>query len=325
MKKKVVWIVILSVVLVAGTLGFYFGVVRTQTQGNDTDKQSTDSSVAETAEPGETSDTNTDAVQVSWNTYSVYQSDLFDFDFVIANVQIQSEEAINISLDSFQTSEGIKLSEYSDYVDVLETNAYYLGKKNVWFSIVSETGTFEGNLFIPITNKDSDSISVSYNFGSEQTYTFDLSQNRESIDQLMYYKSDETITDGSTYEMKVSDAFEISSEEMYQNGKNMMLPSSARVFALKVKAVSLAEGEVVIDSAVYEPEGQSAMQAEDSSVSSLKYQNMIGKSIGESEEGCLFFIILDPDHNSFQYNGILKLTVSGSDTPIEINVSMEGD
>lgn len=324
MKKKVVWIVILSVVLIAGTLGFYFEFVRKETQDNDTNQQSsTNSSAVEATEPTET--VNTDPIQVSWNTYSVYQSDLFDFDFVIAEVHIESEEAINLSLDSFVTSEGIQLSQYADYVDVLETNAYYLGRKNVWFSIASETNTFDGNLFIPVTDKNSDSISVSYNFGSDQSYTFDLSKNHESIGQLMYYKVDETITDGSTYEMKVSDAFEISSEEMYQNGQNMMLPSSARVFALKLNAVSLADQEVVIDSAVYEPDGQSAMQAEDSSVSSMKYQNMIGKTISESDEGCLFFIILDPDRESLQYNGVLKITFSGSDTPIEINVSMEGD
>lgn len=324
MKKKV-GIVIVLLVLVCGLLGFYFGVIRNDLKDSDPDPQSVVSSVVETAEPEPTASTNTDPVQISWNSYSVYQSDLFDFDFVIANVHIESEEAINISLDSFETSEGIKLSDYEEYVDVLEKNTYYLGKKNVWFSIVSGSNTFDGSLFIPVTDKDSDSIILSYNFGSDQTYTFDLSVNHESIDSLMYYKSDETITDGSTYQMKVSDAFEISSEEMYQNGKNMMLPSSARVFALKVQAVSLAGDSIVIDSATYTPEGQSEMSAEDASVSSMKYQNMIGTTVEESDEGCLFFIILDPDRAQVKYNGILKITCNDSDTPIEINVSMEGD
>ena len=66
-------------------------------------------------------------------------------------------------------------------------------------------------------------------------------------------KSGDVITDGRSYQMTVSEAREITGEPLYQtvNGvqQEYLLPSTTKVYAFKVQAVSLWGDTIVIEEA----------------------------------------------------------------------------
>lgn len=265
--------------------------------------------------------TGLEAVNITQQAYEVYRPDGQDFAFVIADLHVKGNEAINIPLSHFTTSEGIELDQVDSYVQALENSRYYLGKKNVWYSLVSEKNETDVNIFIPVKDTNAKEITLKWDFGTDNSADFDLTKNLNDISEL-YYASQDVISDGKTYQMKVSNAFEITGDTLLdQNDNEYIVPSTARVFLFKVDAVSLWGDTVTVESASFESDSFSGQA--DGSIHSLKYENMISKPITDSQSGYLFFVTLDPDHDLKLGNGLLHLELAGQDTPIDINVSLQ--
>lgn len=276
------------------------------------------SNVTKKTEPSIITQSQAEDDTIQYPSYTVYKSDDIDFTFIIANIHIQ--QASSITLDDFKTSEDIVLSDVKTYVQQLESHSYYLGKANVWFSLDTTDKDFKGNIFIPVKQKDANTITITCKGSS---HTFDLTKQYGNIQDLSYTGNQQIVSDQKTYQFVVNDGFEIASDEMLENGETMMLPSTARVFAYKMKVEHLQQ-PIEIERAMFMDEDGNTLQSEGSSISSMKYENAIGKQLQEGEEACFFFISLDPDHQSIQTQGTLRLTLQGSDTPIEVRVSLEG-
>ena len=310
-KKKGLLITSICVITVGCvSIGTYFLLHK-----EETPKESVQSSIVENDETTEVTTSN-----VLFDTYSYYQSDDLSFSFVIAHMKIQ-ENASEYALSDFKTDEDITLVDVNSYVKELEESHYYLGKKNVWLSLTSND-TFEGNVFIPIKDIGKKDITLTY---KDESYTFDLLTNEESITDLQYYDSNEVITDGSSYKLSVTNIYEVTGDDMYDGESTLSLPSTARVFALKVKAESLNGSSIVINQAEFITDSYVTYEAEGSNIHSMKNENAIGKEITEDEEACFFFITLDQNKTISRDSGILKIYVDGQDEPIEVKVSLKGD
>lgn len=275
-------------------------------------KESVQDSVVE-----EIKETEEPVLNVSFPSYSVYTSDDLDFSFIIATLQI-NENASTYLLSDFVTDEGICLSDVSEYINALEEHSYYLGKKNVWYSLTNND-SFCGNIFIPV--KDIGKTSVILNY-KEESYTFDLMSHESSMIDLSYQNQNAIVSDTSNDSFSVSDIYEVTGDDMYDGDEVLSLPSSARVFALKLKVESLNEDSIVIQSATFE--SSSSFEAEGSNIHSMKNENMIGKQLYVNDEGCLFFITLDQEHSISRMSGILKLNIEGQDEPVSVKVSLKG-
>ena len=112
------------------------------------------------------------------------------FRFIIANVRVKSNDATNISLSHFTTSEGIVLSDVESYVEQLEKNSLFLGKKNVWFELVSSETNYLANIFIPVKDNALSSVSLSSDFKKSHVIKFDLSEVVTSKEELGYEEDD---------------------------------------------------------------------------------------------------------------------------------------
>lgn len=243
------------------------------------------------------------------NSYEYYTYSGLDFDFVIVNVTLQE----GASLEQVTVNEDVNLTDVQSYISKIEENGFYVGKKNVWFSLPATS--FTGNIFIPVLYKNAESIDVTYN---EQNVTLTLSDHKADIKQLLMNSSKDTFTDDATYEMSISDMFEITGDDIYEDGTQLVLPSSARIFSFKVTVTSLSENVVnVTGASVMDDSGWSAT-AEGSSISSMKYENMIGKTVQEKDEANFFFIVLDQEQRYSVTTGTLSITIDGVETPIEI-------
>ena len=276
-----------------------------------------------TATPEEQTET-TEKCELTLMDYDVYQPQDLSFRFIIAKIRVRTDDKVNVSLSHFRTGEGIQLDQISEYVNELEARSYYLGRQNVVYELVSDDSTYMANIFIPVKDKNAKTINVIVDFMKEPL-TFDLSKTADDANMFVYHP-DEVISDGETYEMTVSKAFDITGEYMYSNNdmdQEYYLPSTCRTYIFTVKALSLKGDEIIIDSATYVPQGsKETFEALPQEVNSMKHRNILGKTITENGEGDLFFVAFNPDFNPITYTGVLNLKLHGSDDVIAIQVDL---
>lgn len=262
-----------------------------------------------------------DDINIDLVDYTTYKFDDLDFNFVIARIRVQANEATNIDLSHFTTSENISLNNYSNYVNQLESKSYFLGKQNVWFELVSVENEYFSNIFIPINDKNLETIEVTNDI-DQSVMTFDLSNNL-GTKEMLQYEANDIISDGKTYQIQVSSAFDITGEQLYQNDMEYLVPSTVGIYCFNLDVISLWKDTIVIEEAYYYPDNsEEVFKALDSSVSAMKHENIIGKEITAKSSGSLFFEAYNPMNNPITYTGVLKLKVSGSDTLIEVNVDL---
>jgi len=265
-------------------------------------------------------------VQVDLVDYTVYDLDQVDFRFIIAKVRVKANDATNISLSHFKTSEGLVLSETSAYVNQLEKNSLYLGKKNVWFELISSQTNYLARIFIPVKDNTLSSISLESDLKNSHVMKFDLEYPRGTAEELGYV-ADDIISDGKTYQMKVSNAYRISDEftRTYESGytEAYLLPSSAEVHGFYVEAVSLWGDAVEIESAYYQVQGSSEQfEALNGQFTTQKYDNIVNSSITDKDAGYIFFVTLNPEDAPISYQGTLILHLKNQQQPIQIQVNL---
>ena len=328
-ENRVLWIALTAVLALTAAYFIYAAMNRAGAQQK---AEATTPTLAENVtleagsqtKPDATSDL--DQVKVTLSDYYVFKLDGLDFNFVIAKIHVKGNMPINITLDHFKTSEGTTLNSVDSYVTKLEDNSLFLGKQNVWFSLISQNSEYDANIFIPVIDKNVASISVAVDFGGNADLVFDLSKKAGSADMLQY-QADDVITDGKSYQMTVSAAYDITGGYMTQtvNGleQDYLLPSTTKTYAFEVNAVSLWGDEIVIEKAQYVPENSTeTFDALDSSINSEKFVNILDRTVDEKDKGYLFFVAYDPEDHPVTYKGVLKLKVKNSDTWIVVNVDL---
>ncbi len=258
--------------------------------------------------------------------YRVFAFDDLDFNFIVAAVRLQGNDAVNMSLSHFKTSEGTTLDQVSSYVDKLEAKNYYLGRQNVYYSIISDHLPYDVNLFIPVLDKKADSITVTADFDTGHPLKFKLNPATGTKAMLTYTDGD-VISDGKTYQMTVSKAFNITGDPLYEmidgQENEYLLPSTTEVYAFQVNAVSLWKDAVTIEDAEYVTDGaKDTFKALGASIYSMKYANIIGHTITDQDQAYVLFYAYDPDAHPITYHGHLRLKIKGQENWIQIDVNL---
>lgn len=262
-----------------------------------------------------------ETVQVDWMDYTVYEVKEVDFRFIIAKIKVKSTTSIHLPLSNFITSENIQLDAVERYVAQLEKNNLYLGKQNVWFSIISTDTTCEASIFIPVIDKNLTEISVTNRLNNEKK-SFSL-KNPKGTSENLWYKANDVVSDGKTFQMVVSQAVNCTGDPFEQNGSEMNFPSTVQVYSMRIKVVSLWGDSIIIDEASYIPDEKGeVMMALDNSIQSLKFKNIIGVTIKEEDVGDLFFIAYQPHESSVVYKGIVRLKIRGKAETIDVRVNL---
>ncbi|MFV0380201.1 MAG: hypothetical protein ACK5KQ_05170 [Anaerorhabdus sp.] len=268
-----------------------------------------------------------DEIQVDIVSSIVFDLDDFNFRFAVVKLRVKTEgSSINIGLDKFKTSEGIVLDDVDFYIDELQKQQCFLGKQNVWQEIVSSEATTMVNVFVPIKDNNISEIEIETDFNTPRSMSVSL-KNPKGTKEMLMYEADDIVTDGKTYQMKVSEAFDITGDTMIQTidgeSTEYLLPSTVSVYAFKVTMVSLWGDSVIIEEAQYIPDSSNeVLIAMDSSIQSMKYSNIIGNEVIESDSGDLFFTAYNPIEEKVSYRGILKLKLKDQKDWVIINVDL---
>ena len=328
-KKKtrniLIWLLALAVILV-GCLTVFDVFFRRPAQPAAATATPEPSAMAEgnREKPAETEKDAALSIDVKQTT--VYDLSDVDFKFAVVTLQVRADGPVNLGLDHFRTDEGVVLSDVQSYVKKLEEKSLFLGRQNVWFSLISAEPEFEANIFVPVLNRKAEEITLNSDLGEGMQFVLNLKNPSGTKDMLSYHAED-IITDGETYQLSVSAAYDITGETMYENKNGelseYLLPSTVKVYAFRVKAVSLWGDVIVIEDAQYVPsDGRETLTALEASVRSMKLENILGREIREADEGTIFFYAFDPDDRPVSYNGVLKLKLQGSDNWIDVNVRL---
>lgn len=121
--------------------------------------------------------------EYSVNNYTLFNLEQFNFEFILADIHITSNKAINLSLTNFRTSENIQLNSVNTYLQEIEQAGYNFGDYKVVFGLTSETTELDALIFIPIIDRTLDFIDLDITLNPLKTLSFDL-KNPSSIGTL---------------------------------------------------------------------------------------------------------------------------------------------
>ena len=219
--------------------------------------------------------------------YTVYRSDDFDFEFVLASLRFSDDEPINYTLSNLYTDEGLKLGSVDSYVEELESKYYYLGVKGVSFEVVSEENSATYTIFIPIKDKNKTELTL-YDALSKGELKFDLNANLGDISELKYSTGSTIQTDD--YVLNIADAY--IETNFFIDNEPYQYPSTIQIF--------IADGS------------NEEIHALASNITAMRQNNIIDRSLSDGMSGALFFEVYNPNDDHISYNGTLKIKFSES-------------
>ena len=230
------------------------------------------------------------------NSFTLFEIEEFGFDFILADVHVKSNKAINISLSHFTTSENIQLNSVDQYLGQIEAAGYTFGDYALVFALNSPNTEMDALLFIPIINQDLSSLDVKINLYPSSTLSFDLS-NPTSVGSKADLGISETGLDPNMVtSMTVLNKTTVSPTEFYQldaNGNRVeaSFTSQSQIVAIKVKVENKLSESFRITKAFIK-NGSTLYDAVDNSYLIDGATNLNNVYINQTSEGYLFFEVL---------------------------------
>lgn len=249
--------------------------------------------------------------------YQVYRSDEFDFEFVIADLRFSDEKAINYNLANLYTDESIKLNDVSKYVNTLEDSNYFLGVKNVVYSVKSDSNSAIFSIFIPIKDKNKTELTL-FDAVSKKEIKIDLNDKLADLKELRLTTGG-NIT-ASSYSININDAY--IETKFFQNDEPYQYPSTVQIYAFVITIENI-EDDVTIEDAVFTPEGSDEkIHALDASITAMRQNNIISRPLSEGVSGALFFEVYSPHDSPVSYQGTLDIKFSDSDEWLSLETEL---
>lgn len=301
-KKKYLPMLVLVVILAIG-LGIGIGAL--------IDRKDSKPQASTTATPEITQ-----KYEITCTSYDTYTEENVDFNFIIAKLHIKTNQQEIITLDHFTTSEGIVLSEVDSYKEQLQAQNFDFETKQIVTELSNEKNEYDANIFIPTKAKDTTKVTLSCDLDGVKDieFVFDMETPTPSIEPSEEPTPTPTVDPDGPYEIILSSSFEITGELLYgPNELEYSLPSTARVFALPISVISNDGNAYTIDSATFQEDTYGLVNALNGTVHSSKYANMLNVQVTDSNEGYLFFVLLDSEHTNAQYHGIFTIHLAGAD------------
>ena len=263
-----------------------------------------------------------DNLEIKLDSYEVFSASDLDFRFILANFTFQNldNKAIDFDLSLLETNELIQLNNIDEYLNALQAANYSYTKMGINREVKSNEASLRVKFFIPVEKEDADTLTLS-NLKNSAQFTFDLNQNMADI-SLYRNASGETISDGKSYDIYVSNAYVSSS--MYRGDEQYTYPSTIKVYTFKLTVNELGEDGATIEEAYFVPDGSTEEYAAlDASFSSMKDDNILGVPLKVNDTYALFFEIYNPDDSGISYSGVLRLKFAGSNAFVEISTTLD--
>lgn len=264
--------------------------------------------------------------EYSVNNYTLFNLEQFNFEFILADIHITSNKAINLSLTNFRTSENIQLNSVNTYLQEIEQAGYNFGDYKVVFGLTSETTELDALIFIPIIDRTLDFIDLDITLNPLKTLSFDL-KNPSSIGTLDNLGINEVNVNAEDVATVTFDRDTmIGPEQFYQldsSGKKVeaSFTSQSLILATKITIKNLTTDQFRITKAyVYSNDGIQYL-AVDKSYLIDGADNLNNAYIETESSGFLFFEILGQNLtvDDFSYIELYFSNVTG-DIPYKLSI-----
>lgn len=232
----------------------------------------------------------------SINDYTLFEIEEFGFNFILADIHIESNKPINLSLSHFITSEDIQLNSVDTYLKVMENLGYNFGEYNPVFSLNSSETEMNATIFIPIKAINLTELDLKINIYPNHKLSFDL----VNANNFGYLKdlgvNINNLDPSKVASIEVLNMTSVSPTEFYQidsNGNKVEanFTSQSQIVAIKVKIISKISESFRITSAQIK-NGGSVYDAVDKSYLIDGAKNLNNEYINNVIEGYLFFEVL---------------------------------
>lgn len=249
---------------------------------------------SDTEEPGN------DTIQTfdySINNYTLFDLDNFEFRFILADIHIESNKPITLSLSHFKTSEAIQLNSVQPYLSSIEQAGYNFGNYSVVSDLISQTTQLDALIFIPIIDDSLESIDLDITLHPVKTLSFDLKKpsNLGIIENLGV--NEEIANPASEAEASFVSSTMVGPEQFYQlDANNERIPSSftsqTQILGVKITVKNPGKNDIKITKAYAHTDTGESYLAIDSSYLIDGVNILAGKDIGTEGTGYLFFEVL---------------------------------
>lgn len=228
--------------------------------------------------------------------FTLFKIEEFEFNFLLANIQIDSNKPINLSLSHFTTSEGIQLNSVDNYLNAIESAGYNFGDYNPVFSLSSSENILNAVLFIPIKDKKLDTLELNVNIYPSYTMNLDLTNPTKTGTKEDLGLNLSNIDPSMVASISVLRKTMISPSEFYQldsNGNRVEanFTSQSQIIGIKIDVTSKISESFRITNAQIKNGGM-VYDAVNKSFLIDGVTNLNNEYINESATGFLFFEVL---------------------------------
>lgn len=248
---------------------------------------------------------------------SVYQFEDLDYRFVVADIEVN--HADDLQAKDLITSEGVSLAKLDKYKTTFTEKEYDWNK----LGLKEKQQNHQIRVFIPVL--DSKLTKITLTSDKYKDISVDIALNTKIITDNKEFATAAKATPTPTPTITPTDnthyaIFELPNTALVQRIDGMevaySLPSQARVFAVRLKE---ANSKKIIGAVLNVTTGEK-VNAEDSAVYSVRYDNLLNLSVADKPNAVLLFVVLDPERSIVLGDCSLTLTYESGET-----VEMSGE
>lgn len=171
--------------------------------------------------------------------YTYFKIEELSYDFILAEITVNSNKKINLSLSHFVTQESISLNSVDNFLNELEGLGWTLGRQDVVFNLSSDSTQLSAVVFIPIQERNLDKFLININLNPKSELNFDLTDVSKIGSKEMLGFTEQGLTPEQVAEIDVLFKSTVSPSDFYQldaNGQKIeaSFTSQSQIIGIKL-------------------------------------------------------------------------------------------
>lgn len=253
------------------------------------------------------------------NNFTLFEIEEFGFDFILADIHVESNKPINLSLSHFTTSEDIQLNGVDNYLNAIESAGYNFGDYNPVFSLNSDSIKSNFTIFIPIKDRDAKTLTITVSLNPASSIVFDL-EKPNSIGLLSDLGRNQTnIEPEEISEISVDDVFILSKSHFYtldENGdrQDAFFSSNSKIVGVKLTVKNKSDNPFRIQNAILSSKDSNSFAIVDSSYLVEGYNLIMNEYLTGTMSGYIFYEIFD---QNYEINNVKQISILLSSIDVE--------
>jgi len=262
------------------------------------------------------------------DNYTYFNLDELSYDFILAEITINSNQKINLSLSHFVTQESISLNSVDNFLNELESLGWTLGRQDVVFSLSSESTQLSAAIFIPIQEQNLDDFLIKINLNPKSELIFDLTDVSKRGSKEMLGFTEQGLTPEQIADISVLFKSTVSPSDFYQldaNGQKIeaSFTSQSQIIGIKVNIKNKLSEEFRITDARIKTKSGEFFDALNKNYLIEGVNNINNTYINGEMTGYLFFEVLGNDLTVDSFD-ILEVNFSALESDQYYRVDLTG-